>query len=169
MNIRNAISESVLCRRQKAWDLVQCKARQDCRAEENLQRPGYACARPVYGRVRIVRGQTRTVQKTLCLGYLPISLPADTDWPPLRPTRVVSHIVSSGERPLSVANSIVLKLQHCDELMENSHVKCSELTQRFEPACTELDTMMTVDGEERVTMLVNYSNRQEQSTGRHYT
>ena len=128
MNIRNAISESALCSRQKAWYQVQCKPRQDHQAEENLQRHGYACTRPVCRRVRIVRGQPRTVQESLFPGYLFINLPASTDWSPLRSIRGVSHIVSFGGRPLPVANSVVLKLQHRDELMSNFHVKCSKLS-----------------------------------------
>ncbi|WP_157952124.1 transcriptional activator RfaH [Pseudomonas rhizophila] len=170
MNIRNAISESTLCKRRKAWYRAQCKSRQDHRAEENLQRKGYACTRPMCRRVRIVRGQPRIVQESRFPRYPFINLPADTDWSPLRSTHGVSRIVSFGGRPLRLANSVVLKLQHRDELMSNFHVTCSERAQSLEPTCIELDIIMVAaDGKERMVMLVNCLNRQEQSISHHYT
>ena len=40
----NAIAEHTA----KAWYLLQCKPKQDERAEEHLQRQGYACFRSTY-------------------------------------------------------------------------------------------------------------------------
>ena len=40
-------------RQPHAWYLVQCKPRQDERAEENLLRQGYTCYRPRHSRERL--------------------------------------------------------------------------------------------------------------------
>ncbi|MNG06767.1 Transcription antitermination protein RfaH [compost metagenome] len=60
-----------------AWYLVQCKPRQDERAEENLLRQGYACYRPQHSCERIVRGRRQPIVESLFPGYLFIQLAAD--------------------------------------------------------------------------------------------
>ncbi len=88
------------------WYLVQCKPRQDERAEENLLRQGYECSRPACRRERLLRGQMQHVQESLFPGYLFIHMPQGANWAPLRSTRGVARVVAFGGRPLAVSHEL---------------------------------------------------------------
>ena len=145
------------------WYLVQCKPRQDERAEENLQRQGYDCSRPTCRREKLVRGQLRFTQESLFPGYLFIHMPQGANWAPLRSTRGVARIVAFGGRPLAVSHDLIIQLQE----RANTHAiaaynpgdKVTILDQGF--AGIE-SIFMTMDGEERVILLINLMNRQQQ-------
>ena len=145
------------------WYLVQCKPRQDDRAEENLVRQGYECSRPSCRRERLVRGQRQYVQESLFPSYLFIRMPEGANWAPLRSTRGVARIVAFGGRPLSVNHELVTQLQaravsHVIPIF-NPGDKVTILDQGF--AGIE-SIFMTMDGEERVILLINLMNRQQQ-------
>ncbi|HCJ30844.1 MAG TPA: transcription/translation regulatory transformer protein RfaH, partial [Pseudomonas sp.] len=84
-------------RHDESWYLVQCRVRQDERAEENLTRQGYECLRPTITRERLLRGRRQSVVESLFPGYLFIRLGAEADWGPLRSTRGVLRVVGFGE------------------------------------------------------------------------
>ena len=145
------------------WYLVQCKPRQDERAEENLLRQGYGCSRPTCRRERILRGQMQYVQESLFPGYLFIHMPEGANWAPLRSTRGVARVVAFGGRPLAVGHELIVQLQS----RARTHIiatfnpgdKVTILDQGF--AGIE-SIFMTMDGEERVILLINLMNRQQQ-------
>lgn len=145
------------------WFLVQCKPRQDERAEENLQRQGYECSRPFCRREKLVRGQLQCIQESLFPGYLFIHMPQGSNWAPLRSTRGVARIVAFGGRPLAVNHNLIVQLQE----RANSHAivtynpgdKVTLVDQGF--AGIE-SIFMTMDGEERVILLINLMNRLQQ-------
>jgi hypothetical protein len=58
------------------WYLIQCRARQDKRALDNLQRQGFECYRPVYETERIRRGRKHLTSAALFPGFLFIRLDA---------------------------------------------------------------------------------------------
>ena len=93
------------------WYLLQCKPRQDERAEENLLRQGYHCYRPQHQRERILRGQRQTVSESLFPGYLFIQLGPLDNWAPLRSTRGVSRLVAFGNQPLPVSAELIAQLR----------------------------------------------------------
>lgn len=162
MNTRNATSGSNPTQHD-AWYLVQCKSRQDQRAEENLLRQGYVCARPVCRRDRIVRGRRQSVQESLFPGYLFINLPANADWSPLRSTRGVSRLVSFGGVPLAVSADLVAQVQQrADSTVSTPFIIGDNVTildERF----AEFDAVfLTMDGEERAILLIDFLNRQQQ-------
>ncbi|WP_300731603.1 transcription/translation regulatory transformer protein RfaH [Pseudomonas sp.] len=145
------------------WYLVQCKPRQDERAEENLLRQGYQCSRPLCAREKLQRGQLQRVQESLFPGYLFIHMPPGSNWAPLRSTRGVARVVSFGGRPLAVRGELITQLQE----RASTHVIAT-----FNPGdkVTILDRgfagiesiFMTMDGDERVILLINLMNRQQQ-------
>ena len=145
------------------WYLVQCKPRQDERAEENLLRQGYECSRPTCRRERLLRGQLKYVQESLFPGYLFIHMPQDANWAPLRSTRGVARVVAFGGRPLAVSCELVSQLQSRAEthiiMTLNPGDKVTILDQGF--AGIE-SIFMSMDGEERVILLINLMNRQQQ-------
>lgn len=145
------------------WYLVQCKPRQDGRAEGNLLGQGYECSRPAWRHEKVVRGQAQYVQESLFPGYLFIHMPQGANWAPLRSTRGVARVVAFGGRPLAVCHELILQLQ---ERAENHIIatfspgdKVVILDQGF--AGIE-SIFMAMDGEERVILLINIMNRQQQ-------
>ena len=147
--------------KKSAWYLVQCKSRQDERAEENLTRQGYECARPVCRRERIVRGKRITSQESLFPGYLFIYLPDSVNWAPLRSTRGVNRVVSFGGKPLAVNQELVTRLQNRIEDIKPAFV-AGERVRILEGGLGALDAIfMSADGEERVILLINLLHRQQ--------
>jgi transcriptional antiterminator RfaH len=145
-----------------AWYLVQCKSRQDHRAEENLLRQGYICARPVCRRGRIVRGRHEYVQESLFPGYLFINLPANSSWSSVHSTRGVIRLVSFGGAPLPVCADLVTQLQKRVEPLEYLPLSSGDSVKILEKGFAELNAVfLTMDGEERAILLVDFLNRQQ--------
>lgn len=90
-------------------------------------------------------------------------MPQGANWAPLRSTRGVARIVAFGGRPLAVSHDLIIQLQE----RANTHAiaayspgnKVAILDQGF--AGIE-SIFMTMDGEERVILLINLMNRQQQ-------
>lgn len=145
-----------------AWYLVQCKPRQDERAQGHLERQGYKCFRPLRSYECIVRGCPQVSVQSLFPGYLFIALAADANWAPLRSTRGVSRVVGFGGAPAEVDARLISWLQQRPEqepapvLQEGQSVRISE------GDYAELDAIfMAMDGDERVILLLNLLNRQQ--------
>ncbi|WP_308367628.1 MULTISPECIES: transcription/translation regulatory transformer protein RfaH [unclassified Microbulbifer] len=146
-----------------AWYLVQCKPRQDERAEENLQRQGYACYRPQHSCERIVRGRRQIIVESLFPGYLFIQLDADANWVSLRSTRGVSRIVGFGGMPLRLDNSLIVHLQQRTAAAVKPVLDAGDSVRITEGGFAELDAIfVAMDGEQRVILLLNMLNRQHQ-------
>ncbi|MCY1392743.1 Transcription antitermination protein RfaH [compost metagenome] len=148
----------------KAWYLVQCKSRQDERAEENLARQGYTCYRPQFACERIVRGRRVVVSESLFPGYLFIQLTLRDNWGPLRSTRGVLRVVAFGAQPLAIDDAIIdeLRLHEAQgdvqpELVSGEPVRINE------GPFAELQAIyLGMDGDERVIVLLNFLQRQQQ-------
>ena len=145
------------------WYLVQCKPRQDERAEENLARQGYECSRPSCRREKLVRGQLQCVQESLFPGYLFIRMPQGANWAPLRSTRGVARVVAFGGRPLAVSHELVAQLQVRAETHIISTFNTGDKVTILDQGFAGIESIfMTMDGEERVILLINLMNRQQQ-------
>ncbi len=145
------------------WYLVHCKPRQDERAEENLLRQGYGCYRPQYSRERIVRGRRQTVVESLFPGYLFIQLAADASWAPLRSTRGVNRVVSFGSMPLPLDNGLIAHLQQRTAITVKPVLETGDCVRITAGGFAELDAIfMAMDGEQRVILLLDMLNRQQQ-------
>ena len=103
------------------------------------------------------------VQESLFPGYLFLHMPEGANWAPLRSTRGVARVVAFGGRPLAVGHELIVQLQS----RASTHIiatfnpgdKVTILDQGF--AGIE-SIFMTMDGEERVILLINLMNRQQQ-------
>ncbi|MFZ6048993.1 transcription/translation regulatory transformer protein RfaH [Pseudomonas sp. CR3202] len=90
------------------WYLIQCKPRQDARAEENLARQSYTCFRPICTVTRRRANGEQQCLESLFPGYLFIQLDRVTDnWHPIRSTRGVSQLVRFGDQPAIVPDELV--------------------------------------------------------------
>lgn len=146
-----------------AWYLVHCKPRQDERAEEHLLRQGYVCYRPQQACELIVRGRRQIIVESLFPGYLFIQLAADANWAPLRSTRGVSRIVAFGGLPLRLDNSLIIHLQQRTATPVKPALEAGDSVRITEGGFAELDAIfVAMDGEQRVILLLNMLNRQQQ-------
>jgi len=143
-----------------SWYLVQCKPRQDGRAEENLQRQGYHCYRPQRRVERVVRGRRQSLVESLFPGYLFIALGADANWAPLRSTRGVSRLVTFNEAPLPVAESLIEGLRQRSVCEDSSVPEMGEMV-RINLGCfVELEAIFeSSKGDERVVLLLTLLNQ----------
>jgi len=94
------------------WYLVQCRAHQDERALEHLQRQGFECYQPRYDEERIRRGRRELAILALFPRYLFIRLDRIHDnWLPIRSTRGVIQIVRFNEYPLPVSDAVIEQIR----------------------------------------------------------
>lgn len=160
MNIRTANDASGM-RKGKAWYLVQCKPRQDERAEANLDRQGYEYFRPLCRRERLVRGTLQVQSESLFPGYLFIRLAADANWAPLRSTRGVSRLVGFGGMPLSIADELIAELQRRVQPAPQPVLQPGDRVCITTGSFAELDAIfLAMDGEERVVLLMSLLHRE---------
>jgi transcriptional antiterminator RfaH len=146
-----------------AWYLVYCKPRQDERAEQNLLRQGYTCYRPQHSCERIVRGSRQIIAESLFPGYLFIQLAADANWAPLRSTRGVNRVIGFGGMPLPVDNSLIAHLQQRTDAPVKPAFEAGDSVRITEGGFAELNAIfVAMDGEQRVILLLNMLNRQQQ-------
>ena len=147
----------------KTWYLAQCKARQDARAEANLQNQGFACFRPTYKRERNLRGQTLIVEESLFPGYLFVQLSAEDNWAPLRSTRGITRIVGFGGQPLAINEGLIEQLQQRSELLiRQDTLVPGEVVRIWEGPFSELEAVfLAMDGAERVVLLLNFLQREQ--------
>lgn len=146
-----------------AWYLIQCKPRQDERAEENLVRQGYLCYRPMHTCERLVRAKRQTVVESLFPGYLFIQLSAADNWAPLRSTRGVSRVVSFGNQPLAVDPGLIAQLQQrCSAAPTSQILESGDKVRIDNGPFADLEAIfLSMDGNERVVLLMNILHREQ--------
>lgn len=147
----------------KAWYLIQCKSRQDERAEENLIRQDYVCYRPKLKGERLVRGQRSMVEESLFPGYLFIRLGQQDDWGPLRSTRGVLRVVSFGKQPLTVGEELILQLQQHEHAPDTQELFAAGEKVRIDrgPFAELEGIFLAMDGDQRVVLLLNFLRREQ--------
>ncbi|MGV8842862.1 MAG: transcription/translation regulatory transformer protein RfaH [Pseudomonas sp.] len=146
-----------------AWYLVQCKPRQDERAEEHLLRQGYGCCRPTRRREQLVRGRRQTIIESLFPGYLFVHLADDASWAPLRSTRGVSRVIGFGGQPLPVPDALIVQLEQRSAALVEPLLKAGTRVRITEGCFVALDAIfVAMDGEQRVILLLNMLSRQQQ-------
>jgi len=149
-----------------AWYLLQCKPRQDARAEENLRRQGYSCFRPLLQREKLGGGRIQKVEESLFPGYLFIQLDAQSNWAPLRSTRGVSRLVVFSGYPLPVPAGLIEQLRLRSQQVSGQAavpvLKSGEKVRITEGPFAELEAIFhSMDGLQRAVLLLNMLNRQQ--------
>lgn len=150
--------------RTSAWYLVQCKPRQDGRAEEHLIRQGYMCCRPMCDREKIVRGRRQVLSESLFPGYLFIQITDDAGWSPLRSTRGVSHVVKFGGKPLAVNDRLVSQFQSRDGVLSIAF-QAGDKVRILDGGFADVEAIFkAATGDERVVLLIKLLNRAQELT-----
>ena len=147
------------------WYLIHCKARQEERALEHLERQGFECYRPIYEKERIRRGRKTLTSAALFPGYLFIWLDRIHDnWLPICSTRGVLQIVRFNEFPLPVADGIVEEIRRRVEgrPMREPYLKSGERVVITEGSFSGIEAIFIADdGDERVMLLLNILQREQ--------
>lgn len=145
------------------WYLIQCKPRQDERAEENLVRQGYACYRPMHTCEKIARGKRQMVKESLFPGYLFIQLSRLDNWAPLRSTRGVSRLVTFGNQPTPIDANLISQLQRrCSATPPDQFLESGDKVRIDQGPFAELEAIfLSMDGNERVVILMNILQRDQ--------
>ncbi|EJM61955.1 transcriptional activator RfaH [Pseudomonas sp. GM49] len=146
------------------WYLIQCKPRQDARAEENLIRQGFTCYRPTQWIERIQRGRRSTSVESLFPGYLFIQLDQLNDnWHPIRSTRGVNQLVTFGKQPIAVADELIAQLQQqlSEKPPETLALEPGDSVRINRGSFKELDAIFLArDGAERIIILLQLLHRE---------
>lgn len=101
----------------KSWYVVQCLARRERYAQQNLNLQYFQTFYPFYFKTVRHARKTRTVQQALFPGYLFVQLDLNKDrWRSINGTYGVSRLIMNGERPSVVPSGIVDNLiEHTDQ------------------------------------------------------
>lgn len=101
----------------KSWYVVQCLARRERYAQQNLSLQYFQTFYPFYFKTVRHARKTRTVQQALFPGYLFVQLDLNKDrWRSINGTHGVSRLIMNGERPSVVPSGIVDNLiEHTDQ------------------------------------------------------
>jgi transcriptional antiterminator RfaH len=146
------------------WYLIQCKPRQDARAEENLTRQAFKCFRPAHHVERIQRGRRVTSVESLFPGYLFIKLDQLNDnWHPIRSTRGVNQLVTFGKQPIAVADELIdqLKQRLSDKPPESVTLEPGDRVRINSGSYKELEAIfLSRDGAERIVILLQLLHRE---------
>lgn len=153
------------CSATARWYLVQCKPRQEVRAEQNLRNQHIPCYCPRHTVEKVRHGKKTVIEQPLFPGYLFINLCKLNDsWHSIRSTRGVLRLVTFADQPLAVADNIIDGLQ--SRLAE---VGSQPLFEQGSPVkiingpLKNLDAIFSKpDGEERAIILLNLLHRQQQ-------
>lgn len=150
------------------WYLIQCKPRQDSRAEENLTRQAFKCYRPTQHVTRIQRGRRIILEESLFPGYLFIKLDQLNDnWHPIRSTRGVNQLVTFGKQPIAVADELIeqlqqrLKNQLTEAPLDSKTLEAGDLVRIISGSYKELEAIfLSHDGAERIVILLQLLHRE---------
>ena len=147
------------------WYLVQCRPRQEARAEENLIRQGYVCYRPQHLVEKVVRGRRKAVPESLFPGYVFIQLGERDGWATLRSTRGVAALVSFGGRPAEVCPALIALLREREQAEDAAQEPVFAEGERLrvtEGPFADLEVIYVgMDGEERAVVLLNFLHREQ--------
>ena len=92
------------------WYLVHTKPRQEACALQNLEQQGYDCYLPLLASEKLIKGAVTKLAEPLFPRYLFIRLDTHDSaksWSPIRSTRGVSKLVTFGNQPAKVSDTLV--------------------------------------------------------------
>ena len=148
------------------WYLIQCKAREDHRALEHLERQEFRCYQPVRSVERIRQGQRHVVSEPLFPGYLFIHLDRLNDnWHPIRSTRGVLRWVAFNGEPTPVPDQIVDGIRERVERSRTAvkpHFNPNDRVMLMEGPFAHLEAIFVATrGEDRVLLLLNILQQEQ--------
>jgi transcriptional antiterminator RfaH len=147
------------------WYVIHCKAHQEKRALENLERQAFVCYLPTLTVEKLRHARRCEVEEPLFPGYLFIHLDALSDqFHPIRSTRGVIQIVRFHEYPMAVNDALIEGIQQ--RLQPRvPYLQPGEPVRITEGAFADVDAIfLAPDGAERVVLLMNVLHREQRLT-----
>tara|TARA_Y100000780_G_C13674463_1_gene413718 strand:- start:1301 stop:1873 length:573 start_codon:yes stop_codon:yes gene_type:complete len=147
-----------------SWYLIQCKPRQDERAEENLRNQSFTCYRPQRRMQHIKRGKQVEAVESLFPGYLFVCLDRLQDnWYSIRSTRGVARLVTFGNEPAVVSAELIDRLHaHESQTPVACQFACGDAVRITEGPFSELEAIfLRNDGDERAILLLTLLHREQ--------
>lgn len=148
-----------------SWYLLQCKPRQDDRAQINLLRQNYDSFRPQLTTLRLIRGKPQKVCESMFPGYLFVRLSQDDNWAPIRSTRGISRFVEFNRGPAVVADDVIEQLRmRCltNEACDSLALEPGQTLQITRGPLSPLEgVFLSKLGSERVMLLLQFLNREQ--------
>ena len=148
------------------WYLLQCKPRQEARAEENLRNQAFTCYSPTHPVEKIRHGKRVSVAEPLFPGYLFIQLCEYTEsWHPIRSTRGVLRLVTFANQAVPVASQIIENIQARLKTACNGKPLFTpgDLVKFTEGPFRDIEAIFnSIDGEERAVILLTLMQRQQE-------
>lgn len=144
--------------------MLQCKPRQDARAQEHLGRQGFECFAPTITTGTIRAGTFKQQLQPLFPGYIFIRMGGDDSWLALRSTRGVTRVVAFCGQPCQVMDSIVDHLkERCVAMAHAPLLAPGDRVQIRVGAFADMEAIfLSMNGDERVMLLLNFLNREHQ-------
>lgn len=146
------------------WYLIQCKPRQEDRAEKNLRTQNFSCYCPQHWVEKIHRGKKAVIKQPLFPGYLFIHLcKLNDNWHTIRSTRGVLRLVTFANEPLPVADDIIDDIRtRLSKVANQPLFKAGMPVAITEGPFRDLNAVFCrADGEERAIILLHLLNRQQ--------
>lgn len=147
------------------WYLVQCKPRQEARAQENLRNQYFSCYCPQHAVEKIRHGKKVVIQQPLFPGYIFINLcKLNDNWHSIRSTRGVLRMVTFAGEALAVDDEIINDLQtRLASIGDNPLFQEGAPVTIINGPFKDLDAVFCkADGEERAIVLLSLLHRQQQ-------
>ena len=138
------------------WFVVHTKPRQEQRALDNLTRQGFEAWLPMIEVEKLRRGRLTTVSEPMFSRYLFIHLDkTQSNWSPIRSTLGVSKLVSFGNVPAVVPDTLIQALQQADGSRREFLLKEGDAVQFVSGPLQGLEGILQQrDGEQRAMVLI---------------
>ncbi|MEH6799066.1 MAG: transcription/translation regulatory transformer protein RfaH [Halopseudomonas sabulinigri] len=148
------------------WYLIQCKPRQEVRAEENLRNQAYTCYLPLHQVQRLRHGKVVSLNEPLFPGYLFIKLCEFTEsWHPIRSTRGVLRLVTFANQAVPLSDQLLSNIRSRVQQRPSSEpiFASGDVVALTTGPLRDLDAIFSsFDGEERAIILLSLMHRQQQ-------
>jgi transcriptional antiterminator RfaH len=150
------------------WYVIHTKPRQEQRALENLERQGYRAWLPTIEMERLRRGKLVQVIEPMFSRYLFIQLDkTQSNWSPIRSTLGVNKLVSFGNVPAVVPDSLIELLRQTDGLQREFLLKEGDAVQFVSGPLRGVEGILQQrDGELRAMVLIELISQPQQVSTR---
>lgn len=138
------------------WYVIHAKPRQEQRALENLVRQGFQAWLPMIEVEKVRRGKLSRVMEPMFSRYLFIQLDkTQSNWSPIRSTLGVNKLVSFGNVPAVVPDSLIERLRQTDGLQREYLLKEGDAVQFVSGPLQGMEGILQQrDGELRAMVLI---------------
>ena len=150
------------------WYVIHTKPRQEVRAHENLARQGYQTWLPLLEVEKVRRGKLSRVTEPMFSRYLFIRLDkTQSNWSPIRSTLGVSKLVSFGNVPAVVPDTLIEALQQTEGTHQEQLLQEGDSVQFVDGPLKGLEGILQQrDGELRALVLIELINQPQSVTAR---